>query len=96
MTTLVGVAVPLPWAYAEVSAMSPAGHLRAVWSRALMAMVVSGLVATLLLRWGRGWPGSVLAGAAATIVTLGCFGAWAAWRASRHGRVDARALVSHF
>lgn len=96
LATLVGVAVPLPWAYAEAASLRPLVHLRAVWIRALGAMVVSGTVATLLLHAARGWPSVVLVGALATVISLGGFVALAAWRASRHGRVDARALVSHF
>jgi len=96
LATLVGVAVPLPWAYAEAAGIRPAQHFLAVWSRALPASVVAGTVATVLLRSANSWPAAVATGAAATLLSLGLFTALAWWRTSRNGRVDVRAVASHF
>ena len=96
LATLVGVAVPLPWAYAETAGIRPGKHFLAIGWRTLAAMAVSGVSAALLLRLTKGWPATVAVGAIATIFTLGLFTATAYWRASRCGKVDVRALASHF
>lgn len=96
LATLVGVAVPLPWAYAEAAALRPARHFLAVWSRALPAVAVAWIVATVLLRWADNWPAAIAVGACATIISLGLFTALAWWRTRGQGGVDLRTVASHF
>lgn len=96
LATLVGVAVPLPWAYTEQSKLRPASHFVAVWARALGAMAIAGGISALLMPFALNSFATVAVGAIAVTIALGLFTALAAWRASRHGRVDVRALASHF
>ncbi len=96
LATLFGVAGPLPWAYAKAAGVRPGAHFLAVGGRAVAAVAVAGASSLFLMQWARSWPATMAVGAAATVFSLGLFTAWAAWRASREGRVDVRALASHF
>ncbi len=96
LATLVGVAVPLPWAYTESAELRPAHHFTAVWTRAGAAILVAGTLSLWLLRFASGWLSTLLVGGTAAILSLGVFAVWAAWRAGRHGKIDVRSLASHF
>ena len=94
LATLVGVAVPLPWAYTEAAGLRPITHFVGVWWRAGITAVLAAGLAYLGLHWATTWPTVIGAGAVAALATLGVLVGIAWIRATRHGTVDVRTLLS--
>ena len=94
LATLVGVAVPLPWAYTEAAGLRPITHFVGVWWRAGITAVLAAGLAFLGLQWATTWPTVIGAGAVAALATLGMLVGIAWIRATRHGTVDVRTLLS--
>ncbi len=94
LATLVGVAVPLPWAYTEAVGIRPLLHFLSVWRRAAAAAALAAALAAVGVYLASTWLTVMFAGAGATLLTFMVFLGVAYVRASRHGKVDVRTLVS--